>query len=91
MIKGYVVIKTKTVKRFLKHRRHIGSIEISTKDNCLYGKIIGINDLVSYEAKSVDELKISFIESLENYLETCKELGKEPEKAKKNPQLKVEG
>lgn len=69
------------MKSFLKHKGYLGSIEVSTKDNCLFGKILGINDLVSYEAKTVKELKENFIESLEDYLVTCIELGKTPEKS----------
>lgn len=69
------------MKNYFRHKGYIGSIEVSTKDNCLYGKIIGINDLISYETKTVEELKNNFLESLEDYLETCKQIGKIPEKS----------
>ncbi len=38
------------MKSFLKHKGYIGSIEVS-KRQLSFGKILGINDLVSYEAK----------------------------------------
>ncbi|WP_375334415.1 type II toxin-antitoxin system HicB family antitoxin [Flagellimonas sp. C4] len=62
----------------LEHEGYFGSVEYSSRDGLLHGKIIGINDLVSYEGGSVEELKKAFEESVEDYLETCKELGKEP-------------
>lgn len=68
------------MENYLKHKDYFGSVEFSSDDNTLYGSIIGINDLVTYEADSVDELKKAFIESVEDYLETCNSIGKEPNK-----------
>ena len=65
---------------YLKHMSYFGSVEFSSEDTVLYGKIIGINDLVTYEGDSVEQLKSSFIEAVEDYLETCKNLDKSPDK-----------
>ena len=65
---------------YLKHKGYIGTVEFSAEDKCLYGKIIGINDLVNYEAQSVEELTDAFNEAVEDYLKTCEQLGKEPDK-----------
>jgi predicted HicB family RNase H-like nuclease len=61
------------MKNTLKYKSYLGTVEYSNEDNCLYGKIIGIDDLVNYEAQSVEELKNNFKESIEDYLTTCKE------------------
>lgn len=68
------------MENYLKYKNYYGSVEFSADDNILYGKVIGINDLVTYEAESVDELKKAFEEALEDYLQTCKDLKKEPNK-----------
>lgn len=68
------------MENYLKHKNYFGSVEFSSEENLLFGKIIGIDDLVTYEADSVKELKNAFIESVEDYLETCNSLGKEPDK-----------
>ena len=68
------------MENYLKHKNYFGSVEFSADDNILYGQIIGINDLVTYEAESVDKLKEVFIDSVEDYLQTCKALDKEPNK-----------
>ena len=52
-----------------KHKAYMGSIEFSKEDNCYYGKVINICDLVNYEANSVSNLKKSFIEAIDDYLE----------------------
>jgi predicted HicB family RNase H-like nuclease len=56
------------MENYLTHGDYCGSVEFSTDDNILYGKIIGIDDLVTYEAKSIDDLKVAFIKALEDYL-----------------------
>jgi predicted HicB family RNase H-like nuclease len=61
------------MKNTLEYKGYLGTVEYSNEDNCLYGKIIGIDDLVNYEAQSVEE-------SVEDYLATCKEVNKEPNK-----------
>ncbi len=68
------------MKNYLEYKGYTGTVEFSAEDNCLFGKIVGINDLINYEAQDVLELKQVFEESVNDYLETCKELGKQPNK-----------
>jgi len=67
----------------LEYKSYYASIHFSSEDEVFYGKIIGINDLVSFEGITVNELKAAFHEAVDDYLETCKEIGKEPEKTYK--------
>jgi predicted HicB family RNase H-like nuclease len=67
----------------LQYKEYYASIHFSAEDEVFYGKILGINDLVSFEGSSVKELKKSFREAVEDYLETCKALNKEPNKVYK--------
>ena len=67
----------------LQYKDYVASIHFSSADEVFYGKILGIDDLISFEGASVKELKKSFQEAVEDYLETCKELGKEPNKTYK--------
>ena len=64
----------------LQYKDYVASIHFSSVDEVFYGKILGIDDLISFEGASVKELKKSFQEAVEDYLETCKELGKDPNK-----------
>lgn len=68
------------MENYLKHHNYFGSVEFSAADKILHGKIIGINDLVTYEGTTVEELTNSFMEAVDDYLETCNELGKAPDK-----------
>jgi predicted HicB family RNase H-like nuclease len=67
----------------LNYKGFFGTVSFSLEDNVIYGKIIGINDLVTYEAQNVEELKAAFQEAVEDYLDLCKRVGKEPLKSYK--------
>jgi predicted HicB family RNase H-like nuclease len=68
------------MNEILSYKEYIASINFSSKDEFFFGKILGINDLVTFEGQTVKELKKSFKEAVDDYLETCKRQGKEPEK-----------
>ncbi len=68
------------MKNVLEHKGYTGSVEFSNTDETFFGKIVGIRDLVSFEADSVVKLKKAFKEAVEDYITTCKELGKDPDK-----------
>lgn len=57
----------------MKYKGYEGSVEYSTHDGCFYGKIENIEDLVNYEGQTLEELKNSFHEAVDDYIEFCKE------------------
>ena len=64
----------------LKYKDYRATINYSAEDNVLFGKIEGINALVTFEAENVDELHTAFREAVEDYLAYCRDNGIEPEK-----------
>ena len=67
----------------LNYQDYTATITYSAEDEVFFGKVIGLNDLILFEGTSVAELKQAFAEAIEDYLETCKNLGKSPDKAYK--------
>lgn len=65
------------MKNILRYKGFIGSVHYSPKDDCFHGRIEGIDDLVSFEGRSVDELKEGFKEAVEDYVELCRTTGKD--------------
>jgi len=55
----------------LKYKGYYGSVEYSADDECFFGKIIGITDLITFEGESVVALKKAFGEAVEDYLVLC--------------------
>ena len=41
----------------IKYKEYYAVVHFSAEDEVLYGKILGINDLVTFEGQSVKELK----------------------------------
>ena len=68
------------MKNYLEYKGYIGTVEFSAEDKIFFGKIQGINDLITFEGSSVDALEKSFQDSVLDYLETCAALNKAPEK-----------
>lgn len=64
----------------IEYKGYIGSIEYSPEDKCFFGKLKMIDDLVTFEATTADELENNFHNAVDEYLLTCKELNREPQK-----------
>ena len=67
------------MSNLLSYRHYNGTVEYSKEDGCLFGKVIGIKSLLSYEGNSVKELEQDFQEVIDAYLNDCKERNIEPE------------
>jgi predicted HicB family RNase H-like nuclease len=68
------------MKNVLEFKGYTGSVEFSAEDKVFFGKITGIRDIVTFEGETVKELTKTFHDAVKDYLETCKELGKDPDK-----------
>lgn len=64
----------------LEYKGYHATIEYDADDEIFVGKVFGITDSLNFHGTSIDELKKMFEQSIENYLEFCKEVGKEPDK-----------
>lgn len=55
-------------------------IEFDADDELIVGRIAGINDIVGFHADNAHDLTEAFHEAVDDYLDTCAKLGKEPER-----------
>lgn len=69
------------MKDVLKYKGFIGSVHFNAEDKTFYGKIEGINDLVTFEGNTVEKLERALHEAVEDYVVLCKEVKKEPLKS----------
>ena len=63
----------------MRYKGYLGSVRYDDDDGILSGKIEFINDLVSYEAETIADLRNAFREAVYEYLEDCRNLEKEPD------------
>lgn len=69
------------MNNIMKYKGYWAEIKYSDDDECFCGYIEGLKeDIISFEGSTVKELKKDFQDAIEDYLETCKELNKAPEK-----------
>ena len=68
------------MNNLFEYKGYLGTIEFSDADDVFFGKVVGIRGLISYEGNNVKNLKEDFEESIDDYLEMCKEEGIEPQK-----------
>jgi predicted HicB family RNase H-like nuclease len=68
------------MKNAMTYKDYVGTVEYSEEDKCLFGRIAGIRDIISYEGESVAEIRKAFEEAVDDYLAHCVTVGKEPNK-----------
>ena len=66
---------------YLEYKGYKGSVEYSKADDCLFGKVLGMNkDLITYEGNTIDELKKDFEDGIDDYIAGCEADGIKPRK-----------
>ena len=64
----------------LEYKGYHATVEYDAEDDIFVGEVFGIADSLNFHGTSVEELKAMFRQSIDNYLELCKQIGKNPEK-----------
>lgn len=65
----------------LTYKGYTAQIGVDLDSGTIYGKILDIKDIITFEGITVDEVKQEFYKSVDVYLALCKDLGQEPDKA----------
>ncbi|MEL6931264.1 MAG: type II toxin-antitoxin system HicB family antitoxin [Cyanobacteria bacterium J06600_6] len=65
----------------MEHKGYEAVIEYDEVDRLFFGRVINTRDVISFDGETVDELQQSFEAVIDEYLEDCKQEGKEPDKA----------
>ncbi|MCM1144761.1 MAG: type II toxin-antitoxin system HicB family antitoxin [Lachnoclostridium sp.] len=64
----------------LEYKGYHAAITYDADDELFIGEVFGIADSLNFHGSSIEELKQMFAQSIDNYLDFCKQVGKEPEK-----------
>ncbi|HEC42633.1 MAG TPA: type II toxin-antitoxin system HicB family antitoxin [Bacteroides sp.] len=59
------------MKDVMKYKDFIGSVHYASEDRVFYGKVEGINDLISFEGSTVDELEEGFKYMVDEHIKDC--------------------
>ncbi len=64
----------------MKYKGYRATIAYDENDKIFVGEVFGITDSLSFSGISISELEESFHNRINNYIDLCAQLGKEPEK-----------
>jgi predicted HicB family RNase H-like nuclease len=64
----------------IEYKGYTGVFEFDPSIDAFHGHVLGLQDVVTFEGRSVEELRREMAESVEDYLAFCGEQGKEPER-----------
>ena len=64
----------------IEYKGYTGVFEFDPSIDSFHGHVLGLQDVVTFEGQSVEELRREMAESVEDYLAFCSEEGKEPER-----------
>jgi predicted HicB family RNase H-like nuclease len=64
----------------MEYKGYIGHVEFDDEADIFHGEVINTRDVITFQGKTVDEIKQAFRDSVEDYLDYCAKLGQTPEK-----------
>lgn len=64
----------------MEYKGYIGKVEFDDEAGILYGEVINVRDVITFEGTSVDEVQQAFQESVDDYLDFCAKRNEAPEK-----------
>ncbi len=68
------------MKNAMTYKGYAARIEFDAQDRIFFGRLAGIQDIVTFHGETVDELEAAFKEAVDHYIDTCAELGDKPNK-----------
>src|SRR5512145_293257 len=64
----------------MEYKGYIGKVELDEEAGVLYGEVINVRDVITFEGTTVEEVQKAFHESVDDYLDFCAQRGESPEK-----------
>ncbi len=64
----------------LNYKNYIGFVEFDNEAEIFHGEVINTRDVITFQGETVQELKRSFMDSINDYLKFCASMNEEPDK-----------
>ncbi len=64
----------------MQYKGYIGHLVFDDEAEIFHGEVINTKDVITFQGKSVEEIKIEFKESIDDYLEFCASRNENPDK-----------
>ena len=63
----------------IEYKGYQGQASFDSESGFFHGEVSGIRDVITFQARTCDELQSAFRDSIEEYLKFCMERGKDPD------------
>ncbi len=64
----------------MEYQGYVGRVEYDAGSDTFHGEVVGTRDVITFEGRSVEELHQALRDSVDTYLEVCREAGKSPDR-----------
>lgn len=64
----------------MQYKGYMGKVEFDPDAQVLHGEVVGIRDVITFQADSVSALRSAFEESVDDYLAFCEQRGESPDR-----------
>lgn len=64
----------------LEYRGYTGHVEFDGEAGLIHGEVLDTRDVITFQGTSVEELTRAFHDSVDDYLEFCRDRNEEPDK-----------
>ena len=64
----------------LNYKGYTGQVGFDDVVKIFHGEVLDTRDVITFQGRSVEEIEQAFRESIDDYLEFCKERGEQPDK-----------
>ena len=62
------------------YQGYFATVKFDEDADIFHGEVVNTRDVITFQGRSVDEIRIAFKDSVDEYLKFCEELGEEPER-----------
>jgi predicted HicB family RNase H-like nuclease len=78
----------------MEYKGYVGKVEFDDEAGIFHGEVINTRDVITFQGRTVKEIRKAFKDSIQDYLEFCAKRGEKPDKpfsgkftVRMNPQL----
>ncbi|HSL16514.1 MAG TPA: type II toxin-antitoxin system HicB family antitoxin [Methylomirabilota bacterium] len=64
----------------LEYKGYTGNVEFDPEAGLFHGEVLDTRDVITFQGTSVEDLQQAFRDSVDDYLDFCKERNEEPDK-----------
>lgn len=62
------------------YKGYAGTVTFDEEADIFHGTVVNTRDVITFQGKTVDEIRTAFKDSVDEYMKFCIERGREPEK-----------